>query len=141
MQVDGSPVEFLENCVAVQSGRDLVSGLRVLAHDEKQRLPATLQPFVTALQPALITELEVHLEFVRRVVGGLLHQVPGPTNDRCLDDSRIHRLAQRRVADDMLEEVGLVVFRRGGEIELRNESPARPLSNALVEELDGLIPG
>ena len=115
MQVERPSVQFLEQIVATQPRGDLIRRRRVFAHHEQQRLFAALGPFLIALQPALITQFQMRLIAIRGVVCRLLNEVACAPDDRCLDDARIHRLAQRRVADDVLEVVGLVILRRRAE--------------------------
>ena len=140
VQVDRTPIQFLEDRITIEPRGDLIRGLRVLTHHKQQRLLPALEPFVAALEPAFVAQLEMHLIFPCGVVGGLFHQLSGATDDRRLHDARIHRFTERRVTDDMLEVVRLVVLGRRGEIELCHEAAIGAFADGVVEIFDRLVP-
>ena len=141
MEIDRLPVKILIERIGVEAPGDLVRRLGILGHDEEQRLPAAFFPFLPGFLPAGVAQHQMVLIFYRGVLSGLLDERLTPTDDGRLDDSRIHRLAQRRVADHMLEDVAVVVLGRGGEVELGDQAAAGPLMDRVMKPGDRLVPG
>src|SRR3989304_8629503 len=72
----------------------------------------------------------------------LIFEVACPSDDRRFDDSGGYRLAEWKVADDVLEELPFVVFGRRGKVEFRDDPAvlSELPSYARVNEIYGFIP-
>ena len=143
VQVDGPTVKLRIEWAGVQFLGYLVGGLSVFGHDEEQRFLTTPLPFCLGEAPAFVADHEMLLESAGSIAAGVLHQTVPSADDRDLDDARIHGLAQRRVADDMLEDVAVVVLGRGREVELGCDTAfsAAALQHLFVDIVQSLVPG
>lgn len=70
-------------------------------------------PLLLGKTPALVSDHEMLLESVRGIITGTLGEALSSSDHRDLDNSSIYRFAQGSVADDMLEDVSVVIFGRG----------------------------
>ncbi len=140
MQIDRALVQLFKRRVGIKPRSNFIRRRRVFTHDEQQRVFAAFRPFLTALPPAFIAQLQVHLVLPGGIIGRLINQLSGFSNDRSLHNARVHRFAQRRVANDVFEIVRLVVFGRRREIELRRQVSAGALPDAFMQKLDCFVP-
>ena len=97
---------------------DLICCLRVLSHHEEERIALHALQGVALLTPLL----DPGVQFVAVTVCGILRRILDVARefaeDGPLNDAVLHRLGDRVVDDDLLEQGAVRVLRRGGEVEL-----------------------
>src|SRR5262249_54824830 len=140
VKVDSLVIEIAKYRIVVESRRDLISSIRILAHDEEQRFLIALAPFVLALPPTLEPKTQVCLETVGGVVMGLLDQLLRAAEDRRLHNAGVNGLAKWRVAHDVRKNLAAVVFWGSREVELRDDAITSPFFHDIVQRADCLIP-
>src|ERR1700675_857676 len=76
------------------------------------------------------------------IVAWLFLQVARSSDNRGLNNPRVHSLTQRKITNNVLKELALIVLRCGRKIELSDDAEVftESLTYGCVDEIDGLIP-